>query len=323
MTDVELAKKRGEAHLEESMQGISKTFAYDDTAYHLPISFALTGTAVHDRNTARDVYARTGRNPIVASECLLAEKTATTGRENPPFTGFIGDTVIRKLGYSLVDGSILGLALVLGSPEHPGTAAAVCRELQEKYMLTFLAGPVIPSLSENGVKLGLDYRLVPLGSAPAYGIHFVDIIARVAMMFGGVTPGDAHRLLAYAAERAKAIVIVFPGLTDDEIALVDGMRLLGFPILSLGDYSGGAWILAAADDVVRRGMEEKGIRVIVTAIPIPMGCSPAFEGKSIRKGRCTWNSAGGDPPRLNCSACVPRVRSPTGRSRSSGRRSMP
>jgi acetyl-CoA decarbonylase/synthase complex subunit beta/acetyl-CoA synthase len=293
MTDVELAKKRGEAHLEESMQGISKTFAYDDTAYHLPISFALTGTAVHDRNTARDVYARTGRNPIVASECLLAEKTATTGRENPPFTGFIGDTVIRKLGYSLVDGSILGLALVLGSPEHPGTAAAVCRELQEKYMLTFLAGPVIPSLSENGVKLGLDYRLVPLGSAPAYGIHFVDIIARVAMMFGGVTPGDAHRLLAYAAERAKAIVIVFPGLTDDEIALVDGMRLLGFPILSLGDYSGGAWIPAAADDVVRRGMEEKGIRVIVTAIPIPMGCSPAFEGKSIRKEEMYVEFGGG------------------------------
>jgi acetyl-CoA decarbonylase/synthase complex subunit beta/acetyl-CoA synthase len=293
MTDVELAKKRGEAHLEESMQGISKTFAYDDTAYHLPISFALTGTAVHDRNTARDVYARTGKNPIVASECLLAEKTATTGRENPPFTGFIGDTVIRKLGYSLVDGSILGLALVLGSPEHPGTAAAVCRELQEKYMLTFLAGPVIPSLSENGVKLGLDYRLVPLGSAPAYGIHFVDIIARVAMMFGGVTPGDAHRLLAYAAERAKAIVIVFPGLTDDEIALVDGMRLLGFPILSLGDYSGGAWIPAAADDVVRRGMEEKGIRVIVTAIPIPMGCSPAFEGKSIRKEEMYVEFGGG------------------------------
>jgi acetyl-CoA decarbonylase/synthase complex subunit beta/acetyl-CoA synthase len=293
MTDVELAKKRGEAHLEESMQGISKTFAYDDTAYHLPISFALTGTVVHDRNTARDVYAITGMNPIVASECLLAEKTATTGRENPPFTGFIGDTVIRKLGYSLVDGSILGLALVLGSPEHPGTAAAVCRELQEKYMLTFLAGPVIPSLSENGVKLGLDYRLVPLGSAPAYGIHFVDIIARVAMMFGGVTPGDAHRLLAYAAERAKAIVIVFPGLTDDEIALVDGMRLLGFPMLSLGDYSGGAWILAAADDVVRRGMEEKGIRVIVTAIPIPMGCSPAFEGKSIRKEEMYVEFGGG------------------------------
>ena len=57
-------------------------------------------------------------------------------------------------------------------------------------MLTFLAGDVISSLSHAGVKLGLEYRLIPLGSTPAYGIHFVDIIARVAMMFGGVTPGD-------------------------------------------------------------------------------------------------------------------------------------
>jgi CO dehydrogenase/CO-methylating acetyl-CoA synthase complex beta subunit len=112
-------------------------------------------------------------------------------------------------------------------------------------------------------------------------------------MFGGVTPGDAGRLLAYAAERAKAIVIVFPGLSDDEIALVDGMRVLGFPILSLGDYSGGAWIPSGADEVVRKGMEEKGIRVNITAIPIPMGCSPAFEGKSIRKEEMYVEFGGG------------------------------
>ncbi|MGB9177068.1 MAG: acetyl-CoA decarbonylase/synthase complex subunit alpha/beta [Methanoregula sp.] len=293
MTDVELAKKRGEEHLKDTLPAMKGTFAYEDTAYHLPISFALTGTAVHDPNTALDVFSKTGNNPIVASECLLAEKTATLGKEPAPYTGFIGDTVIRKLGYSLVDGSILGLALVIGTPESSGTAAAICRELQEKYMLTFLAGPVISSLSDNGVKLGLDYRLIPLGSSPAYGIHFVDIIARVAMMFGGVTPGDAHRLLAYAAERAKAIVIVFPGLTDDEIALVDGMRVLGFPILSLGDYHGGAWIPAEAETIVRKGMEEKGIKVNVTAIPIPMGCSPAFEGKSIRKEEMYVEFGGG------------------------------
>ncbi len=146
--------------------------------------------------------------------------------------------MLRKLGYSLVDGSILGLALVIGTPESTDSAAAICRELQEKYMLTFLSGGVIPSLLHGGVKLGLEYRLVPLGSTPSYGVHFVDIIARVAMMFGGVTPGDAARLLKYAAERAKAIVIVFPGLSSEDIALVDAMRVLDFPILSLGDYEG-------------------------------------------------------------------------------------
>ena len=296
MTDVELARKNGEEHLKSKISAIQKTISYEETAYHLPISYALTGIAVHEPKTAAEVYAKTGNNPLVASECLLAETTAASGKESEPYTGFISDTVIRKLGYSLVDGSILGLALVIGKPESAGSAAAICRELQEKYMLTFLAGEVVPVLSNAGVKLGLDYRLIPLGSTPTYGIHFVDIIARVAMMFGGVTPGDTHRLLTYAAERAKAIVIVFPGLTDEEIAFADGMRVLGFPILSLGGYEGGSWIPAMVETVVSRGMEEKGIRVNVTAIPIPMGCSPAFEGKSIRKEEMYVEFGGGRSP---------------------------
>ncbi|MDD1700174.1 MAG: CO dehydrogenase/CO-methylating acetyl-CoA synthase complex subunit beta [Methanoregula sp.] len=296
MTDVKSAKSNGENHLKMMIKAINHTISYDETAYHLPISFALTGIAVHDQKTALDVFNRTNSNPMVALECITAEKTAADGREPPPYTGFIDDTVIRKLGYSLVDGSILGLALVVGTPQSADRAAALCRELQEKYMLTFLAGDIIASLSRAGVKVGLEYRLIPLGSKPAYGIHFVDIIARVAMMFGGVTPGDIHRLLTYAAERARAIVIVFPGLSDQEIAFVDGMRVLGFPILSLGDYEGGDWISALPDEVVRRGMEIKGIRVNVTAIPIPMGCSPAFEGKSIRKEEMYVEFGGGRTP---------------------------
>jgi len=296
MTDVETAIKNGEAHLKTMITTIKHSVSYDETAYHLPISFALTGIAVHDQQTAREVFEKTGSNTLVALECILAEKTAAEGRLSSPFTGFIDDTVIRKLGYSLVDSSILGLALVLGKPPGPDSASAICRELQEKYMLTFLAGDVVTSLSGAGVKLGLEYRLVPLGPTPSYGIHFVDIIARVAMMFGGVTPGDIQRLLTYAKERAKAIVIVYPGLTDEEIAFVDGMRVLGFPILSLGDYQGSTWISTTPDTVVRRGMDEKGIRVHVTAIPIPMGCSPAFEGKSIRKEEMYVEFGGGRSP---------------------------
>ncbi len=203
MTDVIQATKTGNTQLKNKISQISREFSYDETAYNLPISFALTGVAVHDKNSAADVFAKTGDNPLVASECLLAEATAATGKEPAPFTGFISDTVIRKLGYSLVDGSILGLALIVGTPESAGSAAAICRELQEKYMLTFLAGGVIPILSSAGVKLGLDYRLIPLGSKPIHSVHFVDIVARVAMMFGGVSPGDISRLLTYAASLSK------------------------------------------------------------------------------------------------------------------------
>jgi len=294
--DVMLAKKNGNEQLKNKISSISREFVYEETAYHLPVSFALTGIAVHDQKSAADVFANTNNNPLVAAECLLAAATAAEGKEPAPYTGFISDTVIRKLGYSLVDGSILGLALIVGTPKSAGTAAAICRELQEKYMLTFLAGGVIPSLASAGVKLGLDYRLIPLGSKPLHSVHFVDIIARVAMMFGGVSPGDTHRLLTYAAERAKAIVVVFPGLSDEDVAFIDGMRVLGFPILSLDDYEGGDWIPSLPEEIVRTGMDMKGIRVTVTAIPIPMGCSPAFEGKSIRKEEMQVEFGGGRSP---------------------------
>jgi len=296
MTDVAIAAKSGEGLLKKRMASLSSSFSYDETAYHLPVSYALTGIAVHDPATAADAYTRAGDNPIIATECLLAQSAAGKEKEPAPYTGFVGDTVLRKLGYSLVDGSILGLALLVGTPQNAGLAAGICRELQEKYMLTFLAGKVVPALLENGIRLGPEYRLIPLGLTNAHGVHFVDIIARVAMMFGGIAPGDAGRLLTYAAERAKAIVIVFPGLSDEDIALVDAMRVLGFPIISLGSYTSDAWITVTPVDAVRRGMETKGIRVTVTAIPIPMACSPAFEGKSIRKEEMYVEFGGGRSP---------------------------
>ena len=296
MTDVELAIKNGELRLKAAITNIQGTFSYEDTAYHLPISYALTGISVHDGDASRDVFSRTKNNSLVASEIILAKKSAQDGKEESPYTGFIGDSTIRKLGYSLVDGSILGLALIVGSPKSAGSAAAICRELQEKYMLTFLAGDVVPSLASASVKLGLEYRLIPLGSTSVHGVHFVDIITRVALMFGGVVPGDAGRLLAYANQRAKAIAIVFPGLDNEGIALVDALRLLGIPIISLGGYEGGEWITTVPQDAVREGMERKGIKVTVTAIPIPMSCSPAFEGKSIRKEEMYVEFGGGRSP---------------------------
>jgi acetyl-CoA decarbonylase/synthase, CODH/ACS complex subunit beta len=296
MTEIESAIPLGNASLKKKLNEIQGPLAYEETAYHLPVAYALTGRPVHTVQEALEVYNLTNGNPFVACESLLAFSEQGSGREPAPFTGFIGDAVLRKLGYSLVDGSILGLALVIGSPGNADAASRICRELQEKYMLTFLAGDVVSSLSSASVKLGLEYRLIPLGSTSMYGVHFVDIITRVALMFGGVVPGDPGRLLAYANQRAKAIAIVFPGLDNEGIALVDALRVLGIPIISLGGYEGGEWITTVPQDAVREGMERKGIKVTVTAIPIPMSCSPAFEGKSIRKEEMYVEFGGGRSP---------------------------
>ncbi|HIH04381.1 MAG TPA: CO dehydrogenase/CO-methylating acetyl-CoA synthase complex subunit beta [Methanoregulaceae archaeon] len=297
MIDIPRAVEAGGTALATAMASLDGPLAYEETAYHLPISFAVTGTPVTDADSARAAHAASGENPLVAWECVRAHRAAVNGPEGPPYTGFIPDAEIRKLGYSLVDGSILGLCLIVGKPDHADVAAALCRELQEKYMLTFLAGPVVPVLQEARVRVGLEYRLVPLGSTPSHGVHFADILARVAMMFGGVAPGDAARLLAYAAERrARAMVIAFPGLSDEEVACVDALRMLGIPILQTGGYGGGDWTATEGKDAVQAGMDLLGIRVTVTAIPIPMGCSPAFEGKSIRKEEMYVEFGGGRSP---------------------------
>ena len=116
MTDVEMAKKNGDEFLKTRLASIKNSFAYEETAYHLPISFALTGIAVHDAKTSLDVFSRMGSNPIVASECILAEKNAVAGKEPAPYTGFISDTVIRKWDTLLSTGASLVLPSWLASP---------------------------------------------------------------------------------------------------------------------------------------------------------------------------------------------------------------
>src|SRR5512137_1452305 len=134
MREIDAGVGQGTGQLKRAMATISGTLGYAETAYHLPISYALTGIDVKDGPSAREAYAKSGENPLVACECLLAARAAASGPEGAPFTGFIPDTVLRKLGYSLVDGSILGLALLIGTPEQGSAAAGICRELQEKYM---------------------------------------------------------------------------------------------------------------------------------------------------------------------------------------------
>ncbi|PWR72277.1 acetyl-CoA decarbonylase/synthase complex subunit alpha/beta [Methanospirillum lacunae] len=280
MVQIDTSVSSGIKKIAEQVADISSFHGYQDTAYYLPISYAISGSGIDSNQVAQQVFEATHQSPLVGAEILLACRGAVDG---PPYTGFIEDSVIRKLGYTLVDGSILGLALIVGNPLKADYAAAICRELQEKLMLTFLAGGVVESLTSAGVKVGLDLRLVPLGKDSLGAVYFADILARVAMMFGGVAAGDAHRLVAYATERAKAFAIAFPGMTNEEMAFIDGLRVLGIPIIHAGGYEGKDWTQADPTEIVKTGMELRGIRVQVTSIPIPMACSPAFEGKAIRK----------------------------------------
>jgi len=136
MDTVDAAIERGRTALDARMRALAGRLAYADTAYALPVTYAVTGIAVRDADGAREAYRQSGNNLLIACECLMA----AGGGVASPYTGFIPDTVLRRLGYTLVDGSVTGLGLLVGTPENPDAAAAVCREMQEKYLLTFLAG---------------------------------------------------------------------------------------------------------------------------------------------------------------------------------------
>ena len=78
MTEIGTAVKKGNASLEEAMVALQGTFEYEETAYHLPVSFALTGRPVHDAEEARKAYSLTGKNPLVAAESIIASRTKTS-----------------------------------------------------------------------------------------------------------------------------------------------------------------------------------------------------------------------------------------------------
>ena len=163
MPDVELAKLQGEDLLKKRVLTIRQSFSYEETAYHLPVSYALTGVPVHDRKAALDVYSRTGSNPLVASESILAEMTAGSGKEPAPIPVLSATRSSASLGIPWSTAVSLVLPLSSGPRRMPvwqQRSAANCRKNT--------CSPSLPARSSRpcsgaGVRLGLEYRLFPSG----------------------------------------------------------------------------------------------------------------------------------------------------------------
>ncbi|NTW92682.1 MAG: hypothetical protein HGA40_04490, partial [Methanoregulaceae archaeon] len=60
MIHVEEAIARGKKGLAAALSQVFGEFSYDETAYHLPVTYALTGMAVHSGDAARKAFAATG-----------------------------------------------------------------------------------------------------------------------------------------------------------------------------------------------------------------------------------------------------------------------
>ncbi|UOO37452.1 CO dehydrogenase/CO-methylating acetyl-CoA synthase complex subunit beta [Oscillospiraceae bacterium CM] len=280
--------------------------AFPDTAYFFPTIYAATGVKVTklgdlpacvgvlkslitNKEDIGDAL-NAGLATAVGAEILEGLKWAAGGNpyENEGGIGFVPDPVIRSLGVPLVTGDIPGVAVVLGKADDTTQLAMVLKEYQTKGILTFLIGDVIDQAAAEGVKMGLDFRVVPLGHDVTAVIHVVTVAIRAALIFGAVQPGDLAGLLKYTKERVPAFVNTFGALNEVVVSAGAGAIALGFPVIvdvDLGENQVPGALVSVTNhvDTVKRSLELRNIKVKVKNIDICMGFASAFEGEIIRK----------------------------------------
>ena len=286
--------------------GEDQKLSFPDTAYFFPTIYAATGVKVQklgDLPACVGVLKSLITNKEDLGDALNAGLATAVGAEileglgyiegnpyeNQTGIGFVPDSIIRSLGVPLVTGDIPGVAVVLGKADDPVQLASVVKDYQTKGLLTFLVGDVIDQAVETGVKMGLDYRVIPLGHGVTAVIHVVTVAIRAALIFGGLQPGDLGGLLAYTKERVPAFVNAFGALSEVVVSAGAGAIALGFPVIvdvDLGENQVPGALESVTDhaNTVARSLELRNIKVKVKNIDIPVGFASAFEGEIIRKG---------------------------------------
>jgi acetyl-CoA synthase len=260
--------EQAEEMLEKTIAEKGKDFVFEfpDTAFYLPMIYAMTAFPVKTLEDMRVALGMTkemlhpepddtlwkpylgealdsGMASLFAEEIWLAlryinglepDRDPETGYE---YNGFITDTIQRNLGIQLVDGSMPGFAVIIGAAPDDETAVKIVRELQEKNILTFLCGEVdgnsvTKQCLRKGVELGWDSRIVPLGRTDQHALYAVDWAIRASLIFGGKKPGDFREHLRYQKDRVFAFAIVLGPLNDIIWATGAGAINCGFPAIA-------------------------------------------------------------------------------------------
>ena len=286
--------------------GADHPIAFPNTAYYFPTIYAATGVKV---KTLGDLVPcvgvlkslitnqedlgqalNAGLATAVGAEIIEGLKWAESENpyENESGIGFVPDPIIRSLGVPLVTGDIPGVAVVLGKAENPADVVAVVKDYQSKGILTCMVGDVIEQCLEGGVKMGLEYRVVPLGHDVTSVIHVVTIAIRAALIFGNIQPGDLAGLLEYTKTRVPAFVNTFGAIDAVVVSAGAGAIALGFPVvvdIDLGENQVPGALESVCDhaETVRKSLELREIKIKVKELPIPVAFAAAFEGEIIRK----------------------------------------
>jgi len=257
--------KKAEEMLEKAITEKGEQFAFEfpDTAYYLPLVYALTGFAVKTLSDMRVALGTakeqlhpepdehlwkpylgealdSGMASLFAEEIIMALRyvnglePVTDPETGYVYNGFVTDTIQRNLGIQLVDGTMPGFAAIIGAAPDDDTAVKIIRELQEKNILTFLSGQVngnsvTKQLLRKGVELGWDTRIVPVGPDTEHTIYPLDWSVRASLIYGGKKPGDFRGHLKYTKDRVFAFAMVLGELDDIKWTTGAGAINMGYP----------------------------------------------------------------------------------------------
>jgi acetyl-CoA synthase len=259
--------KESEEMLKNTIAEKGENFAFEfpDTAYYLPMIYAMTGFPVKtlsDMKVALGMAKEllhpepeehlwkpylgealdSGMATLFAEEIIMALRyinglePVTDPETGYVYNGFITDTIQRNLGIQLVDGTMPGFAAVIGAAPDDDTAVKIIRELQEKNILTFLSGhvngnSVTKQLMRKGVELGWETRIVPVGTDTEHTIYPLNWSVRASLIFGGKKPGDFKGHLKYTKDRVFAFALVLGALDETKWTTGAGAINMGYPAI--------------------------------------------------------------------------------------------
>ncbi len=301
----------------------STTVEFPNTGYYLPVIYGITGHVVEKLEDIQWVLDEAeklippepspkmwlpylgetldgGMAALWLAEIIEALKYVGVGPSPTEgiWLGFADDVIMRQRGVEFVDGSAPGFAAVTGAAPDVETAVALAREMQGKYLYVFMAGEsrgttFAEQLVEGGVDVGWETRLVPFGPEIYGHIYSVNFATRAAMAFGGVQPGDFARILKYNKDRVFAFVLALGEVDDLKYAAAAGAINYGFPTIAEDDIpqilpTGVCTYEHVCSDVplteiVSKAIEVRGLKIVITEVPVPVAYGPAFEGERIRK----------------------------------------
>lgn len=249
--------------------GPNQEVGFPNTAYYLPIIYAMTGIGVsklQDFDQILNLCRRLIPPPVrekthlpylaptldagmatffveelyEAMRYLENPDCYATGEDQTDKTIWLGaasDLIFRKRGVEFVDGTAPGFAAIVGAAPDSQTAAKIALELQEKNLYVFMCGEnggkrFSEQLAEAGVQVGWPTRLVSFGPDIYQAVFAIGFACRVAMAFGGVKPGDFRRNLIYNKDRTYAFVMALGEVTDEWYANAAGCINWGFPTIA-------------------------------------------------------------------------------------------